>query len=333
MNDRSPVRGGPRASWWLAGLLLAACGPTGTRGPAVIGKDASASGGSGPSMSGGRAGAGAGGRGGSGGSVDAGADTGGNAGAGGAGGMATGTGGTGGAVTGGVGGGSMAGAGGGGAGGMSTGGQGGTAGRGGTGGGGGSGGQAGTAGSGGAGGTGGTGGQPGTGGRGGSGGQSGAGGRDAGALDAPIANTGNTIMGRVGRVNAVDWNRLSQAVLIANPENGAVTIVWLFENAVTCNELAMPDWGYRIGGIQHAGLYFSTSTGPHTVPGEGPGFGSVLYFGADAEDNDQATGGTITLSTLQPGSRAAGSFDVTFAGGRTLKGTFDAVFCANSYEP
>jgi hypothetical protein len=57
---------------------------------------------------------------------------------------------------------------------------------------------------------------------------------------------------------------------------------------------------------------------------------SVAYLLGDI--NPDGDGGTVTITKVVPNTTLSGSFDVKF-GADSLKGTFDAEFCAQGVEP
>jgi hypothetical protein len=74
--------------------------------------------------------------------------------------------------------------------------------------------------------------------------------------------------------------------------------------------------------------------GTYTVAAQGSPTATAVYAQSDAscvgKVDSQATGGTVTITGLSSGS-VQGSFDLTFAGGDHLSGTFSAPTC--NYDP
>jgi hypothetical protein len=191
-----------------------------------------------------------------------------------------------------------------------------------------------------AGGTGGT--SAGTGGRSQAGGATGTGGTRAGTGGGGGANA-TTMTSIAGTVGGKTFNTVTTALWIGNPDpnNPSVTVVYLFEMAVDCSAITATGWDATLGNanqdleLKAAG----TTPGTYTVRGGNP---AALAAGEAVVNHSvlmttpveqiASAGSTVTLTALNPGRNATGSFDLTFPNG-SLKGTFNATWCPNGREP
>lgn len=157
------------------------------------------------------------------------------------------------------------------------------------------------------------------------------------ALDAPGA-AGNTI---AGMARTSPFTSVATSLWIGMADDPATTVVYVFDRATSCADLATPGWDARItDGTQVLEMkMLGTTPRAYTVvsgPLPGPGEASVNYTlssrrGTPVETSSR--GGAVTLAALSAGARATGRFALTFPGGGTLDGTFDAIWCAGGHEP
>ena len=121
-----------------------------------------------------------------------------------------------------------------------------------------------------------------------------------------------------------------------------VAVVYVFEMPVQCSAITAAGWDTTLGNtnqdleLKAAG----TTPGIYTVRGGNPAAlaageavinHSVLM--ATPVEQISGAGSTVTLTALNAGRNATGSFNLTFPGGGTLQGTFDATWCPNGREP
>ncbi|MEP6651994.1 MAG: hypothetical protein ABJA82_01465 [Myxococcales bacterium] len=176
----------------------------------------------------------------------------------------------------------------------------------------------------------------GSGGRSSSGGASASGGSGAGMGGA----TGTSI---AGMVSGKPFNSAMTALWIGMPDanNPAVTVVYLFDMPVKCSVIGAAGWDAALGNsnqvleLKAAG----TTPGTYRVKGGNP---TALAAGEAVVNHSvlmttpveqiAAAGSTVTLTALNAGKNATGSFDIMFPNG-SLKGTFDAMWCATGREP
>jgi hypothetical protein len=199
------------------------------------------------------------------------------------------------------------------------------------------------------------GGSPGSGGATGSGGTEGGGGMmgsgGAGGMmgsggSGGSAAGGNTIS---GTVHGKPFTKIGAAYMIGMPDkdpNGlTVTVIYLFESAFPCSKFSKVGWDVpgNLGNIQVVEMRaLGPTPGTFKVVGPPPPTAMATASGEVAVnqvDNTRAAapeqifnGGTVTIDKVTPKMSASGSFDIKFSMG-SLKGTFDAGYCATGVEP
>src|SRR5205814_1218600 len=137
------------------------------------------------------------------------------------------------------------------------------------------------------------------------------------------------------------FNKITTALWIGapDPNNPPTTVVYVFEGAVQCSAISAHGWDARVGTMQDIELKMGgTAPGTYTVKGGTPasivaGEAATNHNFLSATPVEQfATSGTVTLTVLNAGKNATGSFDLTFPNG-SLKGSFDATWCKTGVEP
>jgi hypothetical protein len=131
-----------------------------------------------------------------------------------------------------------------------------------------------------------------------------------------------------GAIHGATWNRLASAFWIGKPSAAPpVTFLFLFETPTTCAELTSPNWDKIIGNEQVLEIELREAARRTFQVKQDA---SVAYL--RGEYNPDGDGGTVTVTGVTPAARIAGSFDLTFAG-QSLRGSFDAAYCADGVEP
>ena len=140
------------------------------------------------------------------------------------------------------------------------------------------------------------------------------------------AATGNNSVS--GAVSGTTWSTLSRALWVGKPAvDSAPVFIFLFEAPIQCSAITMQNWDKMLGATQSLEIGLtSTDPGVYQVA-KGA---SVAYLLGDV--NPDADSGAVTISKVVPGMMLSGSFDVKF-GADSLKGTFEAPFCAQGVEP
>lgn len=118
------------------------------------------------------------------------------------------------------------------------------------------------------------------------------------------------------------------------------TVMYTFDSPVACGDLGAPGWDAKIrdqtGALEMK--LIGTTPGQYAVSGipNAPAGQAAVNFTvsstAATPQEEASKSGTVKLDTLEPGQRAAGSFDLTFSDG-SLQGTFEAAWCPNGHEP
>ena len=156
--------------------------------------------------------------------------------------------------------------------------------------------------------------------------------------------SGSTIPAGSGTVSGTAGGHATTSVAAAyfigqsdDPNN--TIVIYLFDTAVACQDIAAPGWDAKIrdktGALEMK--LFGTTAGTYPVsvsPTGATGQASVNFTvsSTSATPVEGATkSGTVTLDSIDK-EHAKGQFDLTFADG-TLKGTFDALWCAVGHEP
>jgi hypothetical protein len=144
-------------------------------------------------------------------------------------------------------------------------------------------------------------------------------------------------------VNGRTFTTAMTALWIGMPDANTppVTVIYLFEMPVACSAITTAGWDTTLGNtnqdieLKAAG----TTPGTYTVRGGNPaalaaGEAVVNHSVLMATPVEQiaSAGSTITLTALNAGTNATGSFNLMFTNG-TLTGTFNATWCPNGREP
>ena len=144
-----------------------------------------------------------------------------------------------------------------------------------------------------------------------------------------------------GAIDGRAFDRVASAWLIGRPDDPARTrVLHLFDQPVKCGEISHTGWDESItDGTQVLELKLIGSTpGDYSVAVDGrPGMGQTdanytLSSQQGTPSEVSATAGQVTLSSLQDGVSAQGSFELNFPGGG-VSGEFDAVYCPGGREP
>jgi hypothetical protein len=144
--------------------------------------------------------------------------------------------------------------------------------------------------------------------------------RDAGSLP------GNTIS---GSVMGTSFTTVASSYWIGHPSAGSPpTQVYLSDQELPCQSLALPGWDKTL------------ATSSQLLEIDLAGSALTTYrVGTDADANyvggafnPTASGGTVTLTAVNPSQNIVGSFDIQFDT-TALMGTFDGSFCADGVEP
>jgi hypothetical protein len=118
------------------------------------------------------------------------------------------------------------------------------------------------------------------------------------------------------------------------------TVVYAFDSPVACGDLGAPGWDAKIRDKTGALEMKLIGTTPAQYPVSGvpnaPAGQAAVNFTvsstAATPQEEASQSGTVKLDTLEPGQRAAGTFDLIFSDG-SLQGTFEAAWCATGHEP
>lgn len=157
------------------------------------------------------------------------------------------------------------------------------------------------------------------------------------AADAP--GGGGTISGSfAGRA----FNAVAASYRIGAPDDPAHNIViYVFDKAVGCNEISDTGWDTAIANETQAieMKLIGTTAGDYVValgPTFSQGQASVNYTLSSTTGTPTevaATGGSIKLEKLDSAGGGVGTFNLSFASGDALTGTFNAISCAGGHEP
>jgi hypothetical protein len=157
-------------------------------------------------------------------------------------------------------------------------------------------------------------------------GTSGSGGSVGGVGGSAVSLPGNSLN---GTLMGMSFTVAATSYWIGMPGGGsAPTQIYLVDEKLSCQAISAPGWDKTIA--------TSTQVLEMGVFGSMPG---TYHINTDADANylggnynPSADGGTITITTVNPGQNIVGSFDLTFVAD-TLKGMFDASWCASGVEP
>lgn len=130
------------------------------------------------------------------------------------------------------------------------------------------------------------------------------------------------------------------ALWIGTPDDPSTTVLYVFSKPVDCATISKTGWDARLP----AGAQFFEIVAGDTVaasyevvsaaPGNRQALATFSYASSGSTGPTEKPGaaGKVDLTSITPKSRALGTFDVTVSGG-TLKGSFDAAYCAAGREP
>ena len=149
------------------------------------------------------------------------------------------------------------------------------------------------------------------------------------------------------------WTTIAQATLLGIPDSPGTTVIYLLSKAYPCNATSWKGgsgWDTKVPKdtimmeIKIAGPVPSTFPATYTVPLTNPNLAAPpaankafaiwnVLTAIPPIVETSATGKGLTITALTPSVSVRGSLDLTFTGGHTLSGTFDAQYCAGSGEP
>lgn len=143
-----------------------------------------------------------------------------------------------------------------------------------------------------------------------------------------------------GSADGTAFDTVAQSLWLGAPDSTSTTVVYVFSKPVACSDLASPGWDTRIpDATQFLEMkMFGTAPAPFTIVTTltpAPGEASVNYTlsSQTGTPNEMgASGGTVTLDTIQAQLTATGTFNVHF-GQNALTGKFAATYCPGGHEP
>lgn len=144
-----------------------------------------------------------------------------------------------------------------------------------------------------------------------------------------------------GSVEGEVFDTVHASYVIGKPDDPSKTIVvYVFDTPIGCDELSRPAWDERIADRTHALelKLIGKTTGDYPVatdalPSAGQSDVNYTLTSTTATPVEiSANGGSVRLMAYGAGANASGEFDLVLPGG-TLKGTFDAAWCAEGREP
>ena len=164
------------------------------------------------------------------------------------------------------------------------------------------------------------------------------GGTDSGTEAAPVVDAGPSSIS--GSADGTPFTTAAQALWLGAPDSASTTVVYVFSKPIACSDLASPGWDTRIpDATQFLEMkMFGTAPASFTVVTTltpAPGEASVNYTlsSQTGTPNEMgASGGTVTLDTVQAQLTATGTVDVHFAQ-NTLTGNYVATYCPGGHEP
>jgi hypothetical protein len=137
---------------------------------------------------------------------------------------------------------------------------------------------------------------------------------------------GNSIS---GSVMGMSFTTVTTSYWIGKPSaGGAPTQIYLLDEKLPCQSISAPGWDKTIAAatqVLEMGIAGPTVSTFHILMDA-----DANYLGGPY--NPSADGGTITITAVNPMQNIVGSFDLGFQG-TSLKGTFDASYCASGVEP
>ena len=160
---------------------------------------------------------------------------------------------------------------------------------------------------------------------------------DTVTADAPAVPTKTAI---AGTAHGKPFSVAPTAWLIGKPDTLTDTVVYLFSEKVDCDQITKAGWdgtladGTQMLEIKMIGsdlaVYPVVAT---ATPAPGEASVNTTLVSAGQPTEGAAKSGTVTLAAFTAGASAAGSFDLKFAGGEALSGTFAVTYCAAGREP
>jgi hypothetical protein len=154
---------------------------------------------------------------------------------------------------------------------------------------------------------------------------------EAGPTGNPTTTGPGTISGSPG---AEPFPSVQTALWIGSPDSAATTVVYLFPNSVTCNDLT-GSWDETLPNktpfleLKVFGKKIGSYTVQHGASAAGQAI--VTYNVARVGTEVEADSGKLTLDAIGSAD-VTGTFDATWSG-KNVKGTFHATFCPNGVEP
>ena len=149
-----------------------------------------------------------------------------------------------------------------------------------------------------------------------------------------------------GAINGAPFNTAATTFFIGRPDVTSTTVMYVFSKPVNCHDAAiqfgMMGWDTRLPvDTQVLKLKtFGTTAATYTVvkpPATGtpsPGQALAAHELIKATPVQTSSGsGTVTLTSVAPGTLVQGSFSVAFTGTDQLNGTLEAAFCDVGVEP
>ena len=143
-----------------------------------------------------------------------------------------------------------------------------------------------------------------------------------------------------GTAHGKAFTTAASAWLIGKPDTLTDTVVYLFSEKVDCDQITTAGWdgtladGTQMLEIKMIGsdlaVYPVVAT---ATPAPGEASVNTTLVSAGQPTEGAAKSGTVTLAAFAAGASAAGSFDLKFAGGEALSGTFAVTYCAAGREP
>lgn len=144
-----------------------------------------------------------------------------------------------------------------------------------------------------------------------------------------------------GTVATHRFGAVRSAYFIGRSDDPANTIViYVFDATVACSALSSPGWDSRIldgtGALEMKLLgtdvaEYPVSSSPTGASGEAS-VNFTLSSTTATPQEESSTSGSVKLASVTAGKSASGTFDLVFPSG-SLRGTFDAAWCANGHEP
>lgn len=144
-----------------------------------------------------------------------------------------------------------------------------------------------------------------------------------------------------GSIAGRPYDSVAAAYLIGMPDDPEQTaVLYIFDAPVACDELTSSAWDERVADetqslelklIGHAPGEYPVA--PDGRPSSGESANNYTLTSTSGTPAEVSAGsGSVRLDHFEAGNGASGSFDLVLPGG-SLKGTFDATWCADGHEP